>query len=172
MGAERGKRRVHTLHAGELVFGKGGYVISTLLGSCVSVTLFHPTKKLAGICHFALPGTASNEREKPDPRYAIDCFQLFKKHADAHQCRLREFHANIIGGGNMLDDPALHAALPVQPSDKAKVGERNALIALKLAHEHRLNIQAVDVGEFGYRKVRFFTDTGDICVSMNNSNSQ
>lgn len=172
MGAEEENPPIHTLHAGELLFGKGRYIISTLLGSCVSVTLFHPKKKLAGMCHFALPGITPNDRKKPDPRYAIDCFQLFQKHADAHHCRLREFHANIIGGGNMLDDPALHAALPVQPPDKAKVGERNALIALKLAHEHRLNIQAVDVGEFGYRKVRFFTDTGDICVSMNNSNSQ
>lgn len=166
MGAKTEQPSLHTLHAGELLFGKGRRVISTLLGSCVSVTLYHPQKKLAGMCHFALPGTTTKPREKPDPRYGVDCFMLFEKHAQAHHCQLNEFHANIIGGGNMLDDPALKSQLFEQQNDNSKVGERNALIALKLAHQHGLIVQAVDVGEFGYRQVRFSTETGELNVRM------
>lgn len=166
MAASAGQPQHHTLHAGELIFGKGNRVISTLLGSCVSVTLFHPKKKLAGICYFALPGTTTKQRVNPDPRYAEDCFFLFQKHTNEHHCQLNEFQTNIIGGGNMLDDPALSVQLSENLIDKAKVGERNALIALKLAHKHGLDIQTVDVGEFGYRKVRFSTETGKLSVKI------
>lgn len=163
-------RRV-TLHAGELLFGKGRRTIFTLLGSCVSVTLYHPQKKLAGICHFALPGTTAKPKKKPDPRYAVDCFMLFQKHAQAHNCKLSEFKANIIGGGNMLNDPTLKKQLAKRLSEEGKVGERNALTALKLAHQYGLDIQTVDVGEFGYRKVQFSTDTGKISVSLTEKSS-
>ncbi len=64
MGAEEENPPIHTLHAGELLFGKGRYIISTLLGSCVSVTLFHPKKSWQECvilhCRVSLPMTEKN----------------------------------------------------------------------------------------------------------------
>ena len=43
------------LQPGELIFGRGRGTIQTLLGSCVAVTLWHPQRRLSGMCHFVLP---------------------------------------------------------------------------------------------------------------------
>ncbi len=43
-----GNATVVTLKAGEFHFGGGPTRISTLLGSCVSITLWHPRKRIGG----------------------------------------------------------------------------------------------------------------------------
>ena len=60
------------LNPGDFHFAGGHTRIRTLLGSCVSIALWHPERKLGGMCHFILP-----ERGQPaagqelDGRYKI-----------------------------------------------------------------------------------------------------
>lgn len=150
-----------TLHAGELIFGKGEQIVKTLLGSCVAVTLFHPSRKLAGICHFALPSPKRSTDKVTDPRYADGCFSLFAQHAKKNNIPLSEFDAHIVGGGNMLDT---QVNVAVDDGETNTIGERNAKIALSLASRHGLNILSVDVGEFGYRQLQFNTANGHLKV--------
>ena len=156
-------KKLITLHAGELLFGKGNKTVSTILGSCVSVTLFHPTLKYSGICHFALPHAKQADDANENPRYADACFHLFQQHAKNHNVSLHEFTANIIGGGNMLDDAANRL---IDSIGHDTVGARNARTALELATKYKLNINEVDVGEFGYRKLSFNTATGELTVTF------
>ena len=51
------------LHPGECYFGGGPTRIATLLGSCVSITVWHPRLLVGGMCHYMLPS-----RQRPPPR--------------------------------------------------------------------------------------------------------
>lgn len=155
------KQNIVTLHAGELIFGKGEKVVKTLLGSCIAVTVFHPARKISGICHFALPNAKHTTGDNSDPRYAEGCFTLFAQHAKKYHIPLSEFHTHIVGGGNMLDN---RVNINVDDADKDTIGERNARVALTLAAQHAMNIVSVDVGEFGYRQLQFNTATGQVDV--------
>ena len=42
------------LRPGDFYFGGGRTRISTLLGSCVSITLWHPQRHVGGMCHYLL----------------------------------------------------------------------------------------------------------------------
>src|SRR5664279_3361231 len=43
------------LMPGEWHFGPQALTLSTLLGSCVAVTLWHPGRRIGGMCHYLLP---------------------------------------------------------------------------------------------------------------------
>ena len=51
------------LQPGELWFGDEQTRIRTVLGSCVATVLWHPQRRIGGMCHFMLP-------ERPRPRTA------------------------------------------------------------------------------------------------------
>jgi chemotaxis protein CheD len=53
------------LHPGEFYFGGGPTRIATLLGSCVSITVWHPRLLVGGMCHYMLPN-----RQRP-PQAAL-----------------------------------------------------------------------------------------------------
>lgn len=152
-----------TIHAGELLFGKGEKIVSTLLGSCIAITLFHHKTKLAGICHFALPCNTFDKSSSLNPRYADDCMALFDQHAKQHNILLSEFETNIIGGGNMLEKGANSL---IQKLDYNSVGERNARKAIELCSQYNMQLDTIDVGEFGYRKLQFNTATGELKIKF------
>ena len=51
------------LYPGQLVVTKDAMEITTILGSCVSVCLFDPIRRIAGMNHFLLP---VNDKYKSD----------------------------------------------------------------------------------------------------------
>lgn len=53
------------LHPGEFYFGGGPTRIATLLGSCVSITVWHPRLLVGSMCHYMLPN-----RQRP-PQAAL-----------------------------------------------------------------------------------------------------
>ena len=61
--------KIVVLSAGDFHFGSGQTRISTLLGSCVSITLWHPRKHIGGMCHYLLPARTRKPGEPPDGRY-------------------------------------------------------------------------------------------------------
>ena len=48
------------LPAGKFHFGGGNVRVHTLLGSCVAITVWHPLKRVGGICHYLLPTRGSH----------------------------------------------------------------------------------------------------------------
>ena len=48
----------------------------TLLGSCVSISLWHPRRKIGGMCHYMLPSRGGCEASAPDGRYADEVIAL------------------------------------------------------------------------------------------------
>ena len=65
------------LQPGDFHFGAGRTRISTLLGSCISITLWHPARLIGGMCHFMLPSRGLPAGVPLDGRYADEALAMF-----------------------------------------------------------------------------------------------
>jgi len=146
------------LHPGDFVFAEPGVHVHTLLGSCISITLWHPRLHVGGMCHFTLPERPNGRSEdrELDGRYADEVMTLFQRAAAKHQTRLGEYQAKIFGGGNMIrrngDDI------------NNSIGTKNAAAAMQLLMGEGVEILVAHVGEFGHRRIVFDVGTGEVWV--------
>ncbi len=153
-----------TMHSGDFYFGSKKLLIHTLLGSCISITLWHPEKKLSGMCHFVLPKKSGSETTSTlNPRYGEDCIKLFQQHAKQRSTQLAEYDIKIFGGGNMGRGRKYRH---IGQDDRMPVGDSNTAAAMHLLSTAGATIKLAHVGEFGYRSIIFNTQTGDVWVKF------
>jgi chemotaxis protein CheD len=141
------------LKPGELCVASEPTLISTVLGSCISVTMFSRRFKTGAMCHALLP-------KKSDPS-GPDAFR-FVDHAILHM--IREFRRIGVRQGDI--EVKLFGGSDVLPSDKRKatVGDQNVQRAFEIIEREGLTLIAEDVrGERG-RKIFFNTSTGEILL--------
>ncbi|MCP4408928.1 MAG: chemotaxis protein CheD [Gammaproteobacteria bacterium] len=146
------------LHPGEFAFVGPGDHLHTLLGSCISITLWHPQKKIGGMCHFTLPGhpKVRSLNRKPDGRYAEGAMELFKEAIAEKKTHITEYQAKIFGGGNMMRS--------VGDNVDDTIGTKNAAAAMQLLMQEGVEILVAHVGEFGHRRIVFDISSGDVWV--------
>jgi len=146
------------LYSGDFAFAESGVHLHTLLGSCISITLWHPQLRIGGMCHFTLPERLDRRSESrgPDGRYADEVMTLFQRAVAKHRPQLSEYQAKIFGGGNMI----------AGGSDDVSnsIGTKNAAAAMNLLMGKGIDIQVAHVGEFGHRRIVFDVGTGDVWV--------
>lgn len=133
--------------------------IRTLLGSCVSVTLWHPKLKIGGMCHFLLPKRKSSlkelNRQLADARYAEEALWLLREDIRHLGLPLSQFQAKLFGGGRMFNG---------DEGSIADVGCKNIQMAKDLLHSMGLNSISEHVGGTGHRNVFFDLWNGDVWV--------
>ena len=146
------------LHPGEFCFLDDAAHVHTILGSCISITLWHPKLHIGGMCHFTLPKHPhkTHEKTKLDGRYADDVMQMFKQAAGKFGTEIKEYDAKIFGGGNMMRSEGQNI--------EDSIGSKNAAIAMQLLMAENVVIQVAHVGEFGHRRIVFDIDSGDVWV--------
>jgi chemotaxis protein CheD len=145
------------LHPGDFAFVEPGVHIHTLLGSCISITLWHPQLHIGGMCHFMLPERPSGHPKGKalDGRYGDEAMMLFQREAAQHRTQLSEYQAKIFGGGNMI----------VGSDDiNNSIGAKNSEKAMQLLMGEGVDVLVAHVGEFGHRRIFFDIDTGDVWV--------
>ena len=145
-----------TLQPGEFHFGDANTRIQTLLGSCVAITLWHPIRRIGGMCHYMLPSRHTSTHEL-DGRYAEEAMQMFLRQAARHGTLPQEYQVKLFGGGNMF--PAFS-----KPSAQGSVAENNIAAARRLVARHQLHLVAESLGHTGHRQVLFDIATGDVWV--------
>jgi chemotaxis protein CheD len=154
------------LSIGEVIIAPNPAYIWTVLGSCVSVILFSPHRKISAICHAQLVEKefqvdVHNQSEswayKPNSTqndfrylacsvyYMID--QLLKLGIRKH-----EIVASIYGGAHVIG------------KIKQNIGSENADSAHKILEDQGIRVVKKDVGGNKSRTIRFFSDTGVINV--------
>jgi len=146
------------LHPGEFCFTGGQTHIHTLLGSCISITLWHPTLHIGGMCHFTLPrfpGARTDDRKR-DGRYADDVMFMFQREAIKNRTKITEYEAKIFGGGNMMKSKGQNT--------EDSIGTKNATAAMTLLMQENVDILVAHVGEFGHRRIVFDTGSGNVWV--------
>lgn len=147
------------LGIGDLHFCAAPARIRTVLGSCVSITLWHPARRVGGMCHFMLP-TRNRRGEQPlDGRYADEAMTLFDREITRHHTRHADYRAKVFGGGNMFPTRP-------QPVQSLDVGRRNIDIAHRLLAERGIPIVAEHLGGDGHRKLVFDVSSGDAWLAF------
>ncbi len=170
-GAAPGLREV-VLNPGDFCFAGAGTRIRTLLGSCVSIVLWHPSRRVGGMCHYMLPGRSRRrdaedlrvedpqvedlEAEDLDGRYADEAIQLFLREIHRHGTRPGEYQAKILGGGNQFPQATTPASLDVS-RDNVDVG-------LRLLGQHGFVLTGRHFGGTGFRRVAIDLSTGVVQV--------
>ena len=157
------------LQIGDFYFGGGRLQISTLLGSCVSVTIWHPRWRIGGMCHYMLPfpGVDRLSSKEEPGLYAVDAVELFAKAALAAGTLPREYVVKLFGGGNMFG-PAVHTCelecATAELGNCRNVGCRNVLAGRTLFGQRGFRVAVEDVGGEGSRQINFEIWTGDVWV--------
>lgn len=152
--------RHHTdvyLHPGEWFVGGADTRIRTLLGSCVSIALWHPKQRIGGMCHYMLDRRRDNAGGALSGRYADEAMLLMLQELLPSGLALREFHAKLIGGAETLGAP------PGAPASHDVAG-RNIGAAHALVRQFGFKLLAEDLGGYSARTVLFDVDTGDVWV--------
>ena len=144
------------LRPGDFYFGGGQTRISTLLGSCVSITLWHPRKRIGGMCHYMMTERSRAPDSTLDGRYASEAFELFLQHVEAAGTRPAEYQAKLFGGANMFTGSA----------SKMDIGRRNIELGRSLLASRHLALIAEHVAGSGRRKLHFDLWSGDVWLSF------
>ncbi len=128
--------------------------VITVLGSCVSVTMFNERLGIGAICHALLPRNNGNGDDfkyvDSSIRQMIRAFEKLK--VDRH-----EIEVKLFGGGDMF---RMQIARPFFIS----VGEQNVKMALKTIEKEKLKLMASDVGGHLGRKLYYYTHTNAVFI--------
>lgn len=141
------------LKPGELAISCQSTLVETVLGSCVSVSLYCPFKDIGAICHAMLPTGAAT-----DFKYVDSAINHMVQALGSEGVNLSTVVAKLFGGADMF---ALNRE--IGPA-KYPVGEQNITKAREVLAHHRITISNHDVGGVYGRKLLFFSDTGQVFV--------
>jgi chemotaxis protein CheD len=147
------------LYSGELYISEKPAVVSTVLGSCVAVTMFHKRTGVGAICHGVMPGCASaadcSKNHCIEQLKYVDCsirYMVWK--FEGYGVRRKKLEVKIFGGADILASQTSNS-----------VGTANVRAALKTIKELRLRLVAQDVGDSFGRKIIFYTHTGEVFLN-------
>lgn len=130
-----------------------GTVITTVLGSCVSVCLYDTVSGVGGMNHYMLPGdTGGPDRSgNGSARYGTHAMKLLIEHVIQLGGGRANLQAKVFGAGRVMEG-------------MSDVGRQNADFALRYLKEQQIRIAAIDVGDTYPRKIYFSPATGQVFV--------
>lgn len=141
---------------GDFYFGNGNSRVHTLLGSCVSITVWHPLSRIGGMSHSLLPSRGKAGNSDPDGRYADEAIKLFLHEIGKRDTRPDEYRVKLFGGGHMF---------PQAVAEKAfNVAGCNIEAARALLEAGGFSIHAEHVGGSGHRSIIFDLSNGEVWV--------
>ncbi len=149
------------LKPGEMHCAEHPTLIVTVLGSCVSVTMFNRRAGVGAICHGLLPrcrglkncGGACVEGFK----YVECSIRQMVKLFDHYGIKRREIDVKCFGGADMFSRQN-------NSEGTEFVGRQNIQTAEKILNNEGLRILTMDVGGLQGRKILFYTDTGQVLL--------
>ena len=118
---------------GEYMVSKQPHIISTLLGSCVAVCLYHPQHHFGGMNHYMLTKGANSERSGKYGDYAIQVLLQFMERACGS---LAGVEGMIFGGANVVGTIG----------SGEQIGDRNIALAREMLKKHGIRIVKEQVG--------------------------
>jgi len=141
------------LMPGDYFTGDERHRVRTLLGSCVSIVLWQPERRLGAMSHFVLAdGPPPSPNRAPSGRYGNEALVLMLGELRALGVAPGDCQAKVFGGGAMFD-PATR--LP-------DVGRKNGEAARELLQRHGIPIVSESLFGGGHRQIIFSIRTGDV----------
>jgi chemotaxis protein CheD len=122
-------------------------VITTVLGSCVSVCLWDRRRRAGGMNHYLMPRTpGSGERS---PRHGDTALDLLLARLEIHRGRREDLAARVFGGGSGL-------------GRGFRLGEQNVELAWEWLRNHAIPVMEDDVLGVCARRIHFDVGSGDV----------
>jgi len=148
-----GHSRQAFLKPGEVIVTAEPVLVSTILGSCVAVTLYAPDQGIGAICHAILPDDPSGNNDLRHVGTAVRAmYEQIQRYRPTKQLVVKLF-----GGAQVLAcEPIIDARL--------SVGAQNIRQARQTLEQLGLGITNADTGGNVGRKVLFSIKTGDVYV--------
>jgi chemotaxis protein CheD len=151
-GAMSGVIEVY-LHPGDVFASARPAVVTTILGSCVSVCLTELGTGIGGVNHFLLAQQRTGEN--PSPRYGSSAIDMLINRVIALGASRQKLSAMVFGGANVL-----HAF----QEGVRHIGFANVEIARSLLAQRGIPICAEDVGGTRGRRLVFRAQDGNASV--------
>ena len=149
----RFRRNIIDISPGEYIVSGDDVLISTVLGSCVSVCIFDPSRKLGGMNHFMLVEGRNMEnvgelmRYERYGSYAIET--LINEFLRTGSVK-SELQAKVFGGGRILK---------TDKGSAMDIGAQNIIYALNFLKNEEIPILAEDTGGEMPRRIFLYPRT-------------
>ena len=137
------------LHPGHIYFTQTPTIVTTILGSCVSVCLFAEARGAAGMNHYVLPVTSGLD----SPRFAPVANEMLLQRFAAEGIARTELRAKIFGGASI-------------GIIRNSLASRNIAAADDFLSGLGIPVEARDVGGSRGRKLLFRTSDGAAWVRL------
>ena len=141
------------LMPGQMYFGGRARSIRTLLGSCLSISIWHAGRKVGGMCHFLLPSRSRKPGEPLDGRYGDEAMEAMMAMLRLTHTEPSEYVAHLYGGADTM---------PEGGGLRFNVGERNIEAGWHFVDRWGFQLEGIDVGEDVPRTVTLDLATGKV----------
>ncbi len=139
------------LKPGELYIGKEPAVISTILGSCLSITMFNARLGVGGICHALFPNDFKRKKGK-EFHYVDGSISYMLNEFEKIGITRNEIEVKVFGGAS------------INITQRKTVGQANIEAALNIIRGSNLRMLTYDFGGTLGRKIIFYTHTGRVLL--------
>lgn len=141
------------LNPGEWFVGDQNHTVRTLLGSCVSITLWHPTLRVGAMSHFLL-ATRGHSAPAPDGRYADEVLPLMIDALAERKAYCNDLQAKLFGGSDMFPGQRKHNGVGI--------GRTNGDAARRLLSEAGIALCSESLFGTGHRRIVFDLACGHV----------
>jgi chemotaxis protein CheD len=155
-----GKKNVN-LMPGDYFVTSEDLIISTVLGSCISVCFYSEASSFCGMNHFMLPEPGTRYRDEKEIMhtdsafYGINAMESVINAMIKSGVRREHLKAKVFGGGNVI---------PLRTSGMT-VGEQNVEFTMEFLRMEKIPVSACSVGGDYARKILFFTKTREVLLT-------
>lgn len=149
------------LKPGEMIFSTTPNLIVTVLGSCLSVTMYSARLEIGAICHGVLAHCDKSTGDCDgclEPFKYVDCsIREMLKAFRQFNVKPRDIEIKIFGGADMFGKRPVRKGI-------VSVGKQNIKAAQKVLKSEGLAVLSADTGGLQGRKIFFFTQTGEVLL--------
>ncbi|MBF0187408.1 MAG: chemotaxis protein CheD [Magnetococcales bacterium] len=156
-------------------------VISTILGSCVALTVHHPKTCFGVMCHCLLSRCPMKKNQQQNDENSTttceqECFRFVEctvphilEMCASRGYTLESLNFKLFGGSELFTNRGFG---PDESASSPSVGSANVSLMKTLLKQHGIKLKACNVGGMEGRKIFFYTDTGEVLMRKINNTRQ
>jgi chemotaxis protein CheD len=142
------------LKPAEIYIGDQPAIVTTTLGSCVSIIFFDRMTNLSAISHALLPSAHENQNRC---KYVDGVFSWMLEQFQSRGVKMEQVQVKLFGGSDLREyDKGDYR--------RVAIGQQNAKKALELVEAHGLNLKASSLGGPTGLKIFLYTQCGKVLV--------
>jgi len=146
------------LKPGEMYLSQKPAIITTIIGSCLCVTM-HMQSKLSSICHAVLPNSREAQMIKGTFQYVDTSIEWMLDQFNNNGIKPGEIEIKMFGGAEIYSGG-------YHPNNSTSVGWNNIDAALDVFEKNIIKLKTWSIGGNKGRRLVFNTLTGEVAVKF------